>query len=392
MKVLFIAGADQQYGTFHMSKSLLDPVRSRKNNIEYVVFTQVYGPLNEWCEENGIENYVFPYRYCVYYPFGNPIKSGIKHLLKYIQVTASNRRALRQLAKSGIMARVDLIHTNINRDLFGILVAKRYNLPNITHLREFSRAHFGLKLIYRNQIDLMNRYSARFVAISNAVGKDWADYGLQEEKIEVIYDGVDVDRYRPRRAARQKDSPLKMVMCGAIYEGKGQRELLEATLLLLEEGLDIELDFYGNPTNEAYYDGLRQRVDESHCQDRIRFRGFRENLHEVLCDYDVGVVCSKAEGFGLVTVEYMLCDLDVVASDTGANPEILGNGRYGQLYPIGDVGKLRQAIAKVYDSGISRECLTEAREYARGAFSLEKTSKAMNRLYQYVAQAARNDT
>lgn len=52
MKVQFISGADQQYGMFNMSKLLLE-------SIDYIVLTQKYGPLNEWCDCNAIENYVF---------------------------------------------------------------------------------------------------------------------------------------------------------------------------------------------------------------------------------------------------------------------------------------------------------------------------------------------
>ena len=382
MKVLFITGADKYGGSFTMSKQLLESVKRFNNSMEYITITQEFGPLNEWCNVNDIENYVFPYRYCVYHPLKNKFLNALKHFIKYFMITVLNRIALYRISKMGILKDVDIIHTNINRDLFGMMISKKYNIPNITHLREFSKAHFGLELIYRNQIDVMNKYSYKFIAISNVVKADWINYGLHEDKIEVIYDGLDVNKYKVTHEMRKEDAPLKIVMCGTIYEGKGQKELVEAVTLLLQEGLNIIVDIYGNVVRESYFSEMKKYICSQGVQSQIRFLGYKDNLNELLSNYDVGVVCSKAEGLGLVTVEYMLSGLVVIASDTGANPELLHEEELGYLYTFGNIESLKSAINYVYkNSKEGRIKAEKAIKNAKSEFLIENTIESTRDVY-----------
>lgn len=391
MKVLFVAGADQHYGTYQMSKYILKSVRELDNSMDYVVITQKNGPLNEWCKTCGIENYVFPYRYCMYYPTTSKLKGSIKHFLKILHVTVLNLMAIYKLGRAGLLKDIDLIHTNNNRDIFGIMLSKIYHIPNITHLREFSRAHFGLKPIYRNQISIMNRYSSKFIAISNVVMEDWIEYGLDERKIEVVYDGVDTKKYSMKTKFRTGNMPLRLIMCGAIYEEKGHKQLLEATSYLIEDGYNILVDFYGAAPNEIYLNNLKHYIEKCNLQDSIRVMGYRDNINEVLNEYDVGVVCSKAEGFGLVTVEYLLSGLTVIASDTGANPEILNNGKYGYIYPFNNTKELAKLIATIYneknDAGAMLENKLSQERYAKDKFAIDITAKRLIEIYYSVTTA-----
>ena len=393
MRVLFVAGADQRYGTYQMSKLLLESVPFLNNNIEYVVITQKQGPLNEWCDDRGIENYVFPYRYCVYHPTDSRLIGAVKHFVKYLLVTILNKRALNEIEKKDILKDIDLIHTNINRDMFGILVAKKHHIPSITYLREFSRTHFGLRPIYKNQISEMNKYSSVFIAISDVVKNDWIDYGLDEKKIKVIYDGVDTNKYIAKSSFRSADMPLRIIMCGAIYDGKGQKQILEAVIALRKKGYDINLDFYGAAADKDYLEKLKHLIAKSGLQKEIRFMGYKDNISEEICNYDVGVVCSKAEGFGLVSVEYLLSGLTVIASDTGANPEILKNGKYGIIYPFGDVNELSRLISIVYEKGnIEIKERNELVNYAKDNFSVKNTAlKLIEAYYLVVADKSESE-
>ena len=388
MKVLFIAGADQQYGTFQMSKLLLESVSRKEAGIQFLVVTQKYGPLNIWCQENNIENFSLPYRYCVYYPSGNPVKAWLKNVIKKFLVTVCNTVALYKLERTGILLDIDVIHTNNNRDLFVAIISRKYSIPNIIYLREFSRAHFGLKPLYRNQINMMNEYSERFIAISKAVKKDWVEYGISEKKIKVIYDGVIIEKYTEKLVSRDKGAPLKIVMCGAIYEGKGQKDLIEAVGPLINGGLEIYVDLYGKAADHIYYQKIVDYIAECGIEANIRLMGYKNDLYELLHQYDVGVICSKAEGFGLATVEYMLSGLVVVASDTGANPELLEKGKYGYIYPMGDVEELRYIIKQIYDKSIILPS-GEAAEFGRKKYSIDRTAEEVCSVYATIGELSK---
>ena len=384
MKILFIAGHDHKYGTFQMAVKLLQYIQMIDSGIQFILITQAYGALNEWCRSNHIENYVIQYKYCVYFPEKNKLKCVIKYILKYIYVSFCNYFAIKKIEKLGLINDIDIIHTNFNRDLLGDMLSKKYHIPNITYLREFSKAHFHLQPLYAHQIDFMNRHCIRFIAVSNVVKKDWIEYGLDGSKISVVYDGIDTAKYKLKNIIKDDDS-LKIVMCASIYKGKGQLEMAMAVEPLIKAGYNIFLDFYGTATNDAYYQRLLDYVAAKGLSKRISFKGYSKNLPQQLNEYDVGAICSNAEGFGIVTIEYLISGLVVVASNTGANPELLNNGEFGYLYPLSDINKLSEIIADIYITKSQKKSLRiKAAEYARENFSIEKTARSVIEVYSAV--------
>lgn len=346
MKILLLSGADQKYGTWNILEGLLETMTESNHDVQYVVITPKRGQINTWCEKNGIEHYVLPYKYCVYAPHKIKAVNCLKHFLKMVDVTINNRIAIEMMKRKRILSSVDFIHTNINRDLFGMQLSKKYKIPNITHLREFSQAHFQLNFVYKNQIEFMNKNTKRFIAISEAVKDDWIKAGIASSKIQVIYDGIRSDKVKNCSTKDTDCQTLKLVMCGGIYKGKNQFELIKAvTDLVKNKGLKVTADFYGSMEGKSsYYTLMKEFIEKEKMSEYFKFGGYREDVRNLLCRYDIGVICSRAEGFGLATVEYMLAGLCVIASNTGANKELIIDGENGLLYKFGDKNALMEKI------------------------------------------------
>jgi glycosyltransferase involved in cell wall biosynthesis len=100
-------------------------------------------------------------------------------------------------------------------------------------------------------------------------------------------------------------------------------------------------------------------------------------------NYQIGLMCSRSEGFGLVTAEYMHGQLGVIASDSGANPELINDGRTGLLFKSGDAHDLARCIEKFYSE---RQLLIQlsknAREDARERFSSENNANKIFNIYK----------
>ena len=97
---------------------------------------------------------------------------------------------------------------------------------------------------------------------------------------------------------------------------------------------------------------LQVLTDQLGLTDRVRFAGIRANPYPYMREADLFVLSSSWEGFGNVLVEAMATGTSVVATDCPHGPrEILEDGKWGTLVPVGDVDALAMAMLKVLDEG-----------------------------------------
>ena len=139
---------------------------------------------------------------------------------------------------------------------------------------------------------------------------------------------------------RNSTDKLKIVMTGHVQPTKGQDQLISALgRLTADEKRKLQVDIYG----EAYPDykkELTKNIHKMQLEDVVNFCGYCDHIPQKLAEYDIGIVASRQEGFGRVTAEYMLAGLLVIASDTGANTELIEDGKNGLIYPYKDIDGL----------------------------------------------------
>ena len=280
---------------------------------------------------------------------------------------------MNEIEKKIDLKSIDCIHTNTSIVDIGAVVAQKYKIKHVWHIREFGKEDFDLVSYRKNYIEFMNQSSNVFVMISNAVEKVWLEKGLENEKVKLIYDGIDVSDIKIRQK-KSENSKMKILFSGAITENKGQKCLIEALSYISKEILkNIEVDFLGKGTEE-YERKLKSMAKEKHLDKNIRFLGYCSDLRERLQSYDAGIVCSRSEGFGRVTAEYMAAKLCVIASNTGANTELIQNNVNGLLYEYNNNMDLANKIAYLYNN---RQKIDEFGEKARQRI-LENFTKEIN--------------
>ena len=415
MNVLLICGNDHYYGSAKAAINLLKYANEHCEDVRYIVLTQTRGAINDLCDGMGIENYVTGHAYACVAPEGGRLKNTVKHLAKKALVTAKNNRAVSRIEKLIDLNMIDVIHTNIDRDIIGCTLAQKYAIPHVMHLREFATGHYNVEPLYEGQYDEYNKLVDRYIAISKAVGQNWQEIGLDADKIKVVYDGIDVDRVQQREgsaveaaveaaaveenaagesaaeaAAAPQPRKLRLVMCGDVSSLKGQDQAIRALALIKDANVrkNITLDVFGEVHSEKAYMGDMQRIIEGEgLTGNVVFRGYSSQLASLLKGYDCGIVCSRREGFGLATAEFMAAGLAVIASDTGANSELIEDGVSGLIYHYQDVADLSAKIETLYkDPGKLDSFGRSARNAVEEKFTIGVNCRGILDVYREVSE------
>lgn len=372
MHILFTTDSDSRYGAFHALFSLIKALKELDPDIRISVLLPKRSERQKELEKLGCVVHCIPYE-----PFlqGVPdckLKRFVKQIVRGLQYLFGKLFALRILEQRMDLHTIDLVHSNSSRDDFGAAIAAKYHKPLIWHIREFGDLDYRCYSYRYSYIDYMNRHAAVFIVVSEAVKQHWIKKGINTSKIICIYDGVDETKFSPD-VEHEPNSPMKkdclrLVMVGALCEGKGQWQIIEAISHLPDTyKKKVRLDIVGDGASN-YVKRIKRLVTKLHLEEHIRFLGYRENFSSRLPMYDCGIMCSRCEGFGLVTIEYMMAGLPVLASDTGANPELIQDGVTGFLYHYPDAEDLTKKLIylsehkeKAREMGIAAQ--TVSKEY-----------------------------
>lgn len=344
MKILYLVGGKgKKYGSERVAFDTITELT--KNGIEYVVITSNYGFINEFCDKEKIENHVIPMATYLYLKKDNIIIDGLKRIYRLIENWVVDKKAFRKIENSIDLKKIDIIHTNLSRNLLGGMISEKYNIPHVWHLQELFSGHYGLEQLKRNQTEWMSEHCSKFIAISDTVKNSWIAGGLNEKSIERIYNGCRFSKIIKK--TEYSWDYLRLVMVGSICEEKGQLILVEALGQVTKVKREkIILDLYGDG-DKSTIEKIKKRAAELAVA--VNFKGYSDNIYELLKDYDIAFNCSKGEGFGFNTVEAMAAGLCVVASRTGANPEILPE-KAGLLFERNNTAQLADIIEELYDN------------------------------------------
>lgn len=206
-----------------------------------------------------------------------------------------------------------------------------------------------------------------------------ADFRLRPAQLSVVPMGVDVEAFRPRGA---RVGGRLVALCSADVPLKGLPVLLRAVATLPG---DASLTVVARPAEGGPTEKLVAELGIGH---RVRFvAGLSPaELAELVASAEIVCVPSLYEGFSLPALEAMASGTPVVASDTGALPEVVGrDGRCGLLVPAGDPAALSAALESLLADAHRRAAMGEAaRRRAVERFSWTATARSTVEVYRRV--------
>jgi glycosyltransferase involved in cell wall biosynthesis len=188
------------------------------------------------------------------------------------------------------------------------------------------------------------------IAISNGVKESMVNIGIPRENISVIYNPINIRDITESASLIERPSekiPFKVIMAGRLTDQKDYPTMLRALKDLLARGYSVRLTILGEGPEKKK---LVELSEDLRVSDFVEWGGWKSNLYQIFPKHHLFVLCSKYEGFANVIVEAMAASLPVVSTDCLSGPsEILENGRYGILTPIGNSTKLADAVASMIE-------------------------------------------
>ena len=308
---------------------------------------------------------------------------------------------IRQLRRQIIGANPDIVHANSTRaGLVATAATVGLSVPVIWHLHDLLPRH-PLSTAIRCVAGASAR--TRMIAVSHAVAQNFRGRILRRMNkrapVRVIHNGIEADRFQPdsanRRAKRDElgltDAQFVVGIVGQITPRKGQLELLGAFAAALGEVPHAVLLVVGAPLfnrDDEYFRQLTHRAGELGVGDRVRFLGQRRDVAGVMQAFDLLVVSSLAEPFGLVVIEAMASGTPVLATAVDGIPELIRHGENGWLVPSRDERALTAAIVHLSrQPNLRRHFAEQGGPYVRARFSAEEFVRKLENFYAETCSA-----
>jgi len=232
----------------------------------------------------------------------------------------------------------DILHTHLPRDYFLASVATLgTSITNVGTRHQLKPLSHGLL-----KRPFLNRFP-EFIAVSEAVRRGLLQAGvIPPERLSVIYHGLapavsslDIQDFRFQRGAGE-GSPL-IGFVGKLCPTKGVDTLIRAVGLLKGRWPDLKVLLVGEAAPASDYKAeLVKLIRELGLESIVEFTGYLEGGDQLSRAFDVQVVPSLSESFGLVTLEAISAGVPVVVTNTGGSPEIVRDGKEGFHFTPGD--------------------------------------------------------
>ncbi len=294
-------------------------------------------------------------------------KSMLNLLDKKIHVEMQRRKisqgkkvkTLFKIARYIYMHKIDVVHCNALNTPEILLIAKLvkpslkvyYTIHGMEQYKNLSK----IRIIYRNIL------CRKIIAISESVKKDIIKSGANKDKIEVVYNAINVNNYKKAKKQimnmdKQRIFNSDNIVIGNIArfspELKGQDILINAIDILRKTYPTIKCIFAGSPDkfHKEIFFKTKKRIEEYNLSNNIEMAGNITDIPVFLNNIDIFVLPSRLEGFGISLLEAMSMGIPCIASRLYGPEEVLDFGKRGHLFKPGDVYDLVKVINAVINN------------------------------------------
>jgi len=290
---------------------------------------------------------------------------------------------------------VDLVHAHLTRATICALLARaRHSAPVIVHEHGPIYAKGAVYGVYRKLLRMLRRRPAAVIANSQATARRLEEQiGMAPEKMTVIYNAIDLERFDGARADRERAraglgvsaEDFVIGFVGRLQAFKGVDILVRAMGLLLKKSGRYRLVIAGDGPERAALVALAATLGVS---ERVDFLGMRSDVEGVIPAFDVAVMPSRHEPFGIVLLELLRMKVPVISSGVDGMAELVDHEKTALVAQPNTPETLADCIERLEADDDLRTRLPENAYAFTAQFGLAQQIAALQDLYDRTYRAA----
>lgn len=206
----------------------------------------------------------------------------------------------------------------------------------------------------------------KIINISKSEYESALEYKIaSERKMCVIENGIDFTKFKNNGKNREetrkkyniKDNEILIGVVGRLSEQKDPMTMIRAFELVQKENKNTKLIYVGSGELE---ESVKQYAKEKEILHKVIITGWVNNVEKYIPAFDIAVLPSKWEGFGLVLIEYMACEKPIIASQVGGIKNIIRNEQNGFLVETNNYAMLAcKIIETIKNKSINKKFINE---------------------------------
>jgi glycosyltransferase involved in cell wall biosynthesis len=308
-----------------------------------------------------------------------------------------DRRCARRLAAWFRREHVSVVHAHQYTPFFYCLASgmlrKRPPVLFTEHGRWFPDFPRKKRMLFNR---LMLRRSDRVVGVGEHVRQALiANEGIPKRRVEVVYNGVDLDRFSEtatqREAMRQElglsASDFAVLHVARLDALKDHKTAVRALATTLTRCPNAMLLLAGEGPEEST---IREEIDSCGVGERLRMLGLRRDVPQLLAAADVFLLTSISEGIPVTLIEAMAARLPIVSTRVGGVGEVVVDGETGRLVESGDAAGIAAALVELSQARELRETMGNAgRSRAEAMFTQSQMTASYAAMYEELGRVRR---
>ncbi|MDD3774249.1 MAG: glycosyltransferase [Patescibacteria group bacterium] len=362
-------GGAQQY--------LLDLLAALKNDFDFLVLAFEGGPVANKIKKLNIKVKILG---IAPQDIGFSRPANIKKVLYWLQKSYNNFQP-------------HIIQTHLlGADTWARLASpKKVKLIQTIHAADSFRGKIfsrkGLKNMFFDKA--LIKKTALVVVVSKAAEQSIFKENISENKIKLIYSGIDRKKFFPQKILRKKirllwnlkTTDLGFLAVGRLDKIKGFDILIKAFNLIIKKNQNLKLFFIGDGGERK---NLKILVKNLNLTKKIFFLGERHDVNKLLNAADIFVLPSREEGRALVLLEAAANEKAIIASRVGGIPEFIKDQENGLLFRVGDEVDLAQKMIKLIKNKklrfkLAQKAFTEGKKY-----TIKTMAKKYRKIYNLI--------